>query len=175
MARATLAIDHTNADAGSFEARLQAHAGIVRKVAGSYARTAADRADLMQDIVAALWQAWPRYDRQRPFSTWMYRVALNVAVSRVRVESRRNRHHVAFDADMHDVGSNGHDHEGEQSLALLDKAMDSLDAMNRALLMLHLDDRSHREIAEVLGISESNVATRLSRLKERLRKSLATS
>ena len=156
-----------------FQACLHAHAGIVRKVAASYAWNPHDRDDLMQEISAALWQAWPRYDPARPFSTWMYRVSLNVAVSWVRGESRRRRHHVAYDADAHDAEATGTDHEADEQLALVERAMQSLDPMHRALLMLHLDERSHREIAEVLGISESNVGTRLNRLKHRLRKTLA--
>ncbi|GAB1408636.1 sigma-70 family RNA polymerase sigma factor [Thermomonas brevis] len=157
-----------------FGQRLQAHAGIVRKVAATYAWTPHDREDLMQDIIAALWQAWPRYDPARPFSTWMYRVALNVAVSQVRGETRRRRHHVAWEPDVHGAPLPAHDHEGDERVALLQQAMQALDAMNRALLMLHLDERSHREIAEVLGISESNVGTRLNRLKARLRQALTS-
>lgn len=157
----------------AFEARLTAHAGIVRKVAATHAWTEADRADLMQEIVAALWQAWPRYDPTRTFSTWMYRVALNVAISHVRGETVRRRHHVAYDAEQHAAAVEPADHETQQHTALLQRAMGTLDPMNRALLTLHLDELGHREIAEVLGISESNVATKLSRIKERLRKALA--
>ncbi len=169
----TSAMDRPVTEAG-FEARLRAHAGIVRKVAGSYAWTSHDRDDLMQDIVAALWQAWPRYDPTRPFSTWMYRVALNTAISQVRGETRRRRHHVAYDADLHDAEAPARDLEEDEQLVLLQRAMHSLDPLNRALLMLHLDECSHRDIAEVLGISESNVGTKLNRLKERLRNTLAS-
>lgn len=169
----TAAALETIRDERAFAAHLHAHAGIVRKVAGSYAWNRHDRDDLMQDIIAALWRAWPRYDPTRSFSTWMYRIALNVAVSQVRGETRRRRHHVAFDADLHDAAAPEESGETEARMAMLQKAMQSLDAMNRALLMLHLDERNHREIAEVLGISESNVGTRLNRLKERLRQTLA--
>ena len=157
-----------------FEAKLRAHAGIVRKVAASYAWNPHDRDDLMQDIVAALWQAWPRYDPSRPFATWMYRVALNIAISQVRGETRRRRHHVAYDADLHDAETLTRDTDDDEQLVLLQRAMQSLDPMNRALLMLHLDERSHREIAEVLGISESNVGTKLTRIKAHLRAALAS-
>lgn len=169
MSRTAAAADASN----SFEAQLERHAGIVRKVAASYAWNDADRADLMQDIIAALWQAWPRYDTSRPFSTWMYRVALNVSISHVRGETRRRRHHVAFDPETHIVEAPDHDHAGEQQTLLLQRAMQELDPMSRALLLLHLDECSHQQIAEVLGISESNVATKFSRIKLRLRKALA--
>jgi RNA polymerase sigma-70 factor (ECF subfamily) len=155
-----------------FVARLDEHAGIVRKVAASYAWHDADRADLMQDIVAALWQAWPRYDPGQAFSTWMYRVALNVAISHVRGETVRRRHHVALDAGHELAAAAAHDHEGEQHNALLQAAMENLDGMSRALLLMHLDECGHRDIAAVLGISESNVATKLGRIKDRLRKAL---
>lgn len=171
--RDTPAVDCPTAEA-DFEARLRLHAGIVRKVAGSYAWNPHDRDDLMQDIVAALWQAWPRYDPSRPFATWMYRVALNVAISQVRGETRRRRHHVAYDADVHHAEAPNRDFADDEQLILLQRAMQSLDPLNRALLMLHLDERSHREIADVLGISESNVGTKLTRLKERLRNTLAS-
>ena len=166
-------LDHPATEA-AFEARLHDHAGIVRKVAASYAWNPHDRDDLMQDIIAALWQAWPRYDPSRPFATWMYRVALNVAISQVRGETRRRRHHIAYDAELHDAEAPVTAHEDDEQLALLQQAMQSLDAMNRALLMLHLDERSHREIAEVLGISESNVGTKLTRIKAHLRAALAS-
>lgn len=171
--RNTPTMDCSTAEA-DFEARLHIHAGIVRKVAGSYAWNPHDRDDLMQDIVAALWQAWPRYDPSRPFATWMYRVALNVAISQVRGETRRRRHHVAYDADVHHAEAPNRDFADDEQLILLQRAMQSLDPLNRALLMLHLDERSHREIADVLGISESNVGTKLTRLKERLRNTLAS-
>lgn len=164
---------HNPPDAQSFQSRLTEHAGILRKVAATYAWTDADRADLMQDITTALWQAWPRYDASRPFSTWMYRVALNVSISQVRGETLRRRHHVAYDPDVHEAGIPAHDHEAEEQEARLRSAMAQLEPLNRALLLMHLDDRNHREIAEVLGISESNVATKFARIKQRLRNTLA--
>ena len=156
-----------------FSALLQRHAGIVFKVANSYARGAEDRADLAQEIAAQLWRAYPKYDDARSFTTWMYRVALNVSISQVRGETLRRRHHVAYDPDLHLGEVAPHDHEAEEQNALLQQAMQALDPMSRALLLMHLDERSHREIAEVLGISESNVATKFSRIKQRLRTALA--
>ena len=71
-------------DSERFAGLIRDHAGIVRKVAASYARNPHDRADLMQEILANLWASWSRYDDARPFPTWMYRVALDVALSHVR-------------------------------------------------------------------------------------------
>lgn len=152
---------------------LERHRGIVLKVAGSYAWHPEDRADLAQEIAVQLWRAFPKYDPARSFSTWMYRIALNVAISFVRGDGARRAHAVPLDEELHDAGVDGADHETDQQLRLLRRCIDGLDPLNRALLLLYLEDRSHREIAEVLGISESNVATKLGRLRQRLRDDLA--
>ena len=158
----------------AFSALLQQHAGIVFKVANTYARLPEDRADLAQEIAAQLWHAWPKYDSARSFSTWMYRVALNVAISHVRVQTMRNRHDaVPLDDALHDVADTGAiDHESDQHLRLLQGFIARQPPLDRALLLLYLEDRPQREIAEILGISEANVSTKVGRLKQRLRDEL---
>lgn len=114
-----------------------------------------------------LWRAFPKFDATRPFSTWMYRIALNVAMSFVRASGMRERHTVALD-ETHDVeDSSAIPSDEDERAKLLYAFVDGLDALNRALLLLYLEDRSYREIAEVLGITETNVATKVSRLKQR--------
>lgn len=158
----------------AFAALLQQHAGIVFKVANTYARLSEDRADLAQDIAAQLWHAWPKYDSTRSFSTWMYRVALNVAISHVRMQAVRNRHDaVPLDDALHDVADTGAiDHEAGQHLRLLQGFIARQAPLDRALLLLYLEDRPQREIAEILGITESNVSTKIGRLKQRIRDEL---
>ena len=158
----------------AFSALLQQHAGIVFKVANTYARLPEDRADLAQEIAAQLWHAWPKYDSARSFSTWMYRVALNVAISHVRVQAMRNRHDaVPLDDALHDVADTGAiDHESDQHLRLLQGFIARQPPLDRALLLLYLEDRPQREIAEILGIGESNVSTKIGRLKQRIRDEL---
>jgi RNA polymerase sigma-70 factor (ECF subfamily) len=156
-----------------FEALLERHSGIVRKVAFSYTRNEADRRDLMQDIVLQLWKAYPRYSLQHPFSTWMYRIALNVAISFLRRSTRPGRETVQFDESRHDLPHEHHTSpEMEERLTILRGVLAKYPPLDRALLLLYLEDRSYREIAAVLGLSETNVATKLSRLKERLRQQL---
>ena len=161
-------------DGDGFTRMIDRHAGIVRKVAATYCREGDDRADLAQEILAQLWQAWPRYDDARPFSTWMYRIALNVAMSRMRDVYRGARHFVPLADEHREIAGAAVDHEANQQLAMLDRVVAGLDELNRALLVLYLDDCSHREIAEILGLSESNVGTRIARLKQRLRDQLTT-
>jgi RNA polymerase sigma-70 factor (ECF subfamily) len=160
-----------------FAALLEQHRGIVFKVAATYCRHRDDRQDLAQEIAAQLWRAFPGYDPARPFSTWMYRIALNVAISHVRSSGSRAPA-VPLD-EAHDshpgfaVDDGTAQHEADQQLRALYAVIDRQSPMDRALLLLWLEDRSQREIAEVIGIGESNVATKLNRLKQRIREQLA--
>ena len=159
---------------GIFSELLQRHAGIVFKVANTYARGRDDRADLAQEIAAQLWRAWPKYDSSRSVSTWMYRIALNVAISYVRSNSVRLRHDaVPLDDQLHDIAdSNAASPEAEQHLRLLQGFIARQAPLDRALLLLYLEERNQSEIAEILGISESNVSTKIGRLKQRIRDEL---
>jgi RNA polymerase sigma-70 factor (ECF subfamily) len=149
---------------------LEQHRRIVFKVANTYAFHAEDRADLAQEIAAQLWRAFPGYDAEKPFATWMYRIALNVAISHVRTTTQRGKHSIPLDEAVHDIADdNGADHETDQQVRALHGFIARLDKLNRALLLLYLEDQSYRQIAEILGISETNVATKLSRLKQRIR------
>ncbi len=150
-----------------FVARLGQHAGIVRKVAMSYSRTLADRRDLEQDILAQLWKAWPGYDGSRPFATWMYRVALNVAISIAR--SQRWQAPEPASLDDGDIAPQDDTAEREHGMRELMAFIGGLDELNRALILLYLEGQSYAEIADVLGISETNVATKINRAKQLLR------
>lgn len=158
----------------AFSALLQRHRGIVFKVANTYARLAEDRDDLAQEIAARLWHAYPKYDPARSFSTWMYRVALNVAISHVREQTVRDRHDaVPLDEGMHDLAdAGGMDHERDQHIRLLRGFIQRQPPLERALLLLYLEDRPQREIAEILGLTENNVSTKIGRLKQRIRDEL---
>lgn len=156
-----------------FQELLERHRGIVVKVAGTYARHPEDRADLAQEIATQLWRSFPRYDGARNFSTWMYRIALNVAISHVRDNSQRLRRDVPLDDEARELADdNAVDHEREQHVRLLHRFIQRQPPLDRALLLLYLEDRDQRETAEILGLSETNVATKIGRLKQRLRNEL---
>jgi RNA polymerase sigma-70 factor (ECF subfamily) len=155
-----------------FQELLERHRGIVFKVANTYCRDPHDRADLAQEIATQAWRSFKNYDGTRSFSTWMYRIALNVAISFRRSSGQHERHTVAFDADLHDVTTEA-DLESDDRVRALYRCIDRLDPLNRALLILYLDERSQREIGEILGTSETNVATKIGRLKERLRNDMS--
>lgn len=156
-------------NSAAFAQLLQTHRGILLKVAASYARSPEDRADLAQEIALQLWRAFPSYDAERPFATWMYRVALNVAISLQR-RARPLRGHEPLDESHHSlIGDADVDAEERQRLELVQRAMQAFGPLDRALLLLHLEGCSHRQCGEVLGLSESNAATRLGRIRQRLR------
>lgn len=155
---------------GDFEARLREHRGILFKLAYAYGWGAEDREDLAQEICLQLWHAWPRYDSRRRFSTWMYRVALNTAISHARARKARGRSVPLDEASV--VAARGFEPPPAAAQDLW-AVLQSLEELDRALVVLYLEGRSYREIGEVLGISESNVGTKLNRLKTRLRRELA--
>ena len=164
----------TNEARDAFGTLLQRNSGIVFKVANSYARDIDDRAELAQEIAVQLWHAYPNYDPTRSFSTWMYRIALNVAISHLRhLELRRRHDAVPLDDALHDVvDGNAADPEQQQRLHLLQGFIARQPPLDRALLLLYLEERPQREIADILGITESNVSTKIGRLKQRIRDEL---
>ncbi len=152
---------------------LDQHGGIIRKVAAGYSTSVTDRNDLMQEITLQLWKAYPRYSPDRPFSTWMYRIALNVAISFLRTNTRPVRQTVPLDEIGREIADeSGVSLETAERVAILQQVIAAFGPLDRALLLLYLDDSSYREIAAILGITETNVATKLGRLKERMRKEM---
>lgn len=159
-----------------FEALLREHQRIVFKVANVYAHDAHAREDLAQEIAAQLWRSFQSFDAARAkFSTWMYRVALNVAISHVRSTKRAGADLLESLDDEHceSIAAGDASHvealQRDERTAALHAFIRSLDPLNRALVLLYLEDRSYAEIADVLGISETNVATKLNRIKHTLR------
>jgi RNA polymerase sigma-70 factor (ECF subfamily) len=153
-----------------FQALVDEHKKILFKICNSYCRNRDEREDLAQEIVAQLWRSFPRYDRRWRFSTWMYRVALNVAISFHRRERTRIRHIVTAGEHLLEVIDETESQPEE--VRLIYQFIEGLDSLNKALMLLHLDGNSYREIADVLGISETNVATKLSRLKNSMKREL---
>jgi RNA polymerase sigma-70 factor (ECF subfamily) len=156
-------------DQQSFAALLDRHRRILFKVAALYGTNAADRQDLIQEALVQLWQCFDRFDGRSKFSTWMYRVVLNVAISWSRNEFRRRGRTVAIDDAP--LWAFATDDVTEQQLAnidLLRAALGRLSELDRGLMLLHLEGHDHQAIADVLGISITNVATKIGRIKQRL-------
>lgn len=151
---------------------LARHAGLIRKVAAAYCRDRGGRDDVVQEILLQLWRSRERYDGRCKESTWVYRVALNTAIARHRRERRHaegRREGVPLDELPRAAGDDERDAIVERLVA----AIGTLPALDRALVLLHLDGNDHATVAEVLGLTPSNVGTKLHRLKATLREALA--
>lgn len=156
-----------------FLSLLESHQRPLLKVCWAYGRTSHDRDDLLQEIVGRLWAAFGAYDRSRKFSTWMFRVALNVAIDFRRSQRRWGRETVSLDDGGDTVPDAATDDAAKrQQLRELRELLEQQSDEDRPLLLLYLEGHSYREIGDVLGISESNVGTRLNRLKNSLRQSV---
>ena len=157
-----------------FLALLNEHRAILHKVAYAYCRDREDRADLVQEMAFALWRSFPRFDDRVKFSTWAYRVAMNVAISRLRSEGRRVRDTVPIDELAIEPGGEDPMLEGaSDNMRVLRRLIDRLDGLNRALILLYLDGRTAEEIAEIVGTTPGNVTTRVNRLRQRLQEEFA--
>ena len=143
---------------------------IIYKVCYSYCRNPEDRKDLMQEIIIQLWKSSGKYDAQYKLSTWIYRIALNVAISFYRSETRRKQDTSSLDENIIDMVEDEH----EDDIQLLYGFIDKLDELNKALILLYLDNLNYKEISYILGITETNVATKLNRIKQNLKKDFAT-
>jgi RNA polymerase sigma factor (sigma-70 family) len=146
-----------------FTVLVQQHARLIHKIAYAYCRNASDREDVVQEIAAQLWRSRERYDPRFKASTWIYRIALNVAISYYR----RERKHVAQPLEEPAAP------EPSEDVRTLLGFVEELGPLDKALVLLYLDGNDHAEIADVLGISVSNVGTKLGRIKDKLRASFA--
>jgi RNA polymerase sigma-70 factor (ECF subfamily) len=163
----------TNDAQSAFVDRLERHRGVLFKVAGAYCRDAAGREDLIAETVAQLWRAYGRFDERAAFSTWMYRIAVNVAISFQRAEMRKARNVEAAEPAVLEMLPSPPAAPSDDALALVREVIEDLDELNRALMILYLDDNSYADIAAILGISETNVATKIGRIKQRLKRDIA--
>jgi len=154
-------------DQERFQNLMEEHKKILYKVCHSYCKNPGDRDDLAQEIIVQLWRSFRAFDQRVRFSTWMYRIALNVAISFYRRESVRTRHVVP--GSEHLLEAIDETANRSEEVQVLYEWIEGLGPLNKALVILYLDGNNYQEIADVLGISPTNVATKISRLKETLR------
>jgi RNA polymerase sigma-70 factor (ECF subfamily) len=152
----------------AFLSVMEAHKGILYKVAHSYCRDEEDRRDLVQEIILQVWKSFDQYDPAYRYSTWIYRIALNVAISFYRKTKSRQERAQQYREEIVYLGEAQLSEREQEQQVLLDHLIRELPELDRAILLLYLDQASQREIAAVMGISETNVSTRISRIKKNL-------
>ncbi len=149
---------------------LSQHERILFKVSNAYCEDAEDRKDIVQEMIIQLWKSKHRYNPAYKLSTWVYRIALNVAISHYRKTSKHKGTLVDLDENLINIHENhSTDHELNHKLEKLHRFIHELDRLNKALMILYLENYSYKEISEMLGISESNVATKVNRIKKKLK------
>jgi RNA polymerase sigma-70 factor (ECF subfamily) len=139
------------------------------KVCRLYTQTEFDRQDLFQEIVIQLWKSYPKFRGDSKFSTWLYRIALNTAIS----DLRRQKKNVTLTEPTQlptEIEDIQYQEDQEEQLLLLHKAINQLTEIEKAITMLYLEDKSYDEMEEILGINQNNLRVKMNRIKEKLRK-----
>ncbi|WP_242921674.1 RNA polymerase sigma factor [Pontibacter liquoris] len=151
-----------------FEKQISEHKLLLHKVCRIYAYTDADRQDLFQDIVIQLWKAYPKFKGDAKFSTWLYRVAINTAISGLRKKKDFITSYKPSDLPLHLTEDASSQIEEEKSQQLY-KAIEQLSQVEKAIVMLYLEDRSYEEMEAILGISQGTLRVKMNRIKDKLR------
>jgi RNA polymerase sigma factor (sigma-70 family) len=157
----------------AFISVIRDHQKLIYKIGYSYCSNPEDRKDLQQEILLQLWNSFSKFDGRVKLSTWIYRVALNTAISFYRNQNKHKSNRVAIDASVISLSNFEYLSEQDENLVMLHHFIESLNDLDKALILLYLDDNKHKDIAEVLGISETNVATKISRIKKILKEQLS--
>ncbi len=155
----------------SFVTHLQENQNIAHKICRIYTNDADSHNDLFQEITIQLWKAYPKFRGDSKFSTWMYRVALNTAISLYR-KSKRSISTEGFDTVEYKLSVEEYDDGVEQQLKLLYAGVKQLNDIEKALVFLYLEDKNYKEIADALGITEVNARVKMNRVKTKLKKIL---
>jgi len=151
----------------TFHEIIERHTGLLFKVARTYCGNEEDRQDLIQEIRIQIWKSLPKYDAHFAMTTWLYRISINVAISFYRKNSNRTYFPVA---ETLPYIIDAHPNYLQEKFNLLEQFIVELNEMDKALIMLYLEDKSYQEISEIMGITISNVGTKMGRIKEKLKK-----
>jgi RNA polymerase sigma-70 factor (ECF subfamily) len=151
----------------TFIAAIKENEGFIFKIASVYTNNTDDKSDLVQEIIYQLWKSYDSFNQKSSLSTWMYRVALNVAIYQLKVSKKRVLT-VPIDTQVLDYQENDNS-KTEEKWQVFRQQIENLNLLDKGIVMLYLDNKSYDEIADIIGISSSNVGTKLSRIKEKLK------
>lgn len=157
----------------AFAELIRKHQGLLIKVTSIYTDNKADQEDLFQEVVYQLWKSFDSFRNEAKISTWMYRVAMNTAITQLKKRKRSPDEVPISDAIL--SRSDNKDDNYEERLRFLYKQIERLNVLEKGLMLLLLEGRSYKEIAEITGLSDSNVGTRISRIKKKLKTNMTKS
>ncbi len=152
----------------NFVTELERNQNIVHKVCRIYTHDEDSHKDLFQEITIQLWKAYPKFRGDAKFSTWMYRVALNTAITLYRKSKKRVKTQ-DFENVVFKISASEYDDTEEKNLKLMYDAVKQLSDIEKALVFLYLEDKNYAEISETLGITEVNARVKMNRIKTKLR------
>nr|WP_319997851.1 sigma-70 family RNA polymerase sigma factor [uncultured Draconibacterium sp.] len=152
---------------------IQKNQGIIHKVCNIYCDTEDDRSDLFQEIVVQLWKSYPNFRRESKVSTWMYRVALNTAITTFK-KSKRRPDQSSLTYDNFQIEDEKYDTETEENIKVLHKAIQQLTGIEKSIVLLYLENKKYEEIAEITGITQNYVRVKMNRIKKKLKKLMVT-
>lgn len=155
----------------TFIKAIKGNEGSIYKIASVYTNDTEDRADLVQEIIYQLWKSFDTFNQKSGLSTWMYRVALNVAIYHLKAAKRRVPT-VSINEQLLNFSEIDKSDE-EERWKLLKHYVGNLNLLDKGIVILYLEEKSYEEIAEIVGISVSNVGTKLSRIKEKLKQQIS--
>lgn len=151
-----------------FKSQITSHGNLISKVCRMYAYTSADREDLYQEIILQAWKAFPRFRGDAQFSTWLYRIGINTAITGLQKKSRRiQTSPIEHTDDVHTSESLTAENDQWHELQL---AIEQLNDVEKALVMLYLEDLSYDEMENILGINEATLRVKMNRIKQKLKK-----
>ncbi len=143
--------------------------GIIHKVCSIYCDSEEDRRDLFQEILAQLWRSYSGFRNESKFSTWMYRVALNTAITSFK-KDKRQPEQKGLPYENLQIAEETYDSETEDQIRQLHKAIGQLTGIEKSIILLFLENKSYEEIAEITGITQNYVRVKMNRIKTKLKK-----
>jgi RNA polymerase sigma-70 factor (ECF subfamily) len=142
--------------------------GIIHKVCSVYCDLEEDRRDLFQEILAQLWKSYPTFRNESKFSTWMYRVALNTAITSFKKDKRQpDKSGISYENLQ--LAEEMYDSREEEQIRMLNKAVSNLSGIEKSIILLFLEDKKYEEIAEITGITQNYVRVKMNRIKKKLK------
>lgn len=153
----------------NFVTLLEENQNIVHKICRLYTQTEAEHKDLFQEISIQLWRSFDRFEGKSKFSTWMYRVGLNTAITLYRKDKKRIDTNTLND-EISRIELDQYDPVVDEQLNWLYQKIEEFSEIDKALVLLYLEDKRYDEIADTLGISAVNARVKMNRIKQRLKK-----
>ncbi len=145
-----------------------ANQGIIHKVCNIYCDDLEDRNDLFQEILAQLWKSYPSFRKESKFTTWMYRVALNTAITSFKKIRRQPGFNRLTDQNLQ-IADEMSSLEMDENILLLKQAVSKLSGIEKSIILLFLENKNYEEIAEITGITQNYVRVKMNRIKKKLK------